>query len=1473
MRQETRDTIRKIDDNTLFVRESDYPKGGAYKVAESLVRKINKEYKEDIAVREQHSDGHSVTINPSAKLVDKYYDHYVETFYATQEPSGIDRFGDSVPNGNPNLTTGSAGNGAATTAFSTPLFDALSPVAGSTVSFQGKPGHTLTSVTADPHIENPAPMDPKIEKDVDEKFAKLQQVGSEVKLIQKLKDGKLTSTYETKDGHIVKNKTNDESVGIQTEVGRRLAMQLHDHMEHIMDRLVDKNGRMRDTIEPLEEGKDGKFPAVYSMMESALKQRVESYPINTRFIYNKPVYNQTYDKASRVDFLALKPNGKADIFSFDVIGEGNWKPIHQEGPRDVRPKDQELMLDYLNQTKGILKNAYGIKQFDKSEVVPMYIAVNKISITAANWDGFNSASNNRKSIDPVPTWDQSSGNEQTDKLIQSLIDVYKSKDNQKYSDENSEAMKGIRRTIRAVQNQKGIPPLINLIEMSAKSSDIIVSNFIRDVRTKPVADFTEADFAAESSKLNKLSDQLRTFSDMYLRYKDFYDNPSPSEKKLFDNLKNASVHALEALHRLDEVKREFVQDKLATKYGIENLLLPEKTVGWYEGNAQPFTEATTKAHYVFTRMMENTRNQYQNRTREHLNELNTVYEGVQGWLKGRSNKDLLDAIKQKDEKGHYANRLVREYKKEFYTTLGDKQKEKNAENLKWIKENIDTEAVKKWAIEEKTKAYKYSRDNIQDPYFQAQYEEKKGTEYDINGSEIYFKPEIRKFPKKETWRSDEYKNLVDKPENAPVLALYNYAQKINRIATSSGYLEYDRMTTFLPFLHKSLADKVVFGGKYSFMDSIVNSLTVGRTDIDFGKYDRLANDQVDSLVKYFTNDFGKEVVGTDGKTYIDHSNVSDDIVKNLALYTAKVMEYDGKSKIEESTKLLLWAEKNKESLQANIFGNLIEGADPKRDNDQNYQLLKDFVQNQLYDQSYVKSRYTDIASRKAINDTWNNIREKMNKRLGFEIMPELNGQRHFSFMKTLEAMKTIQQIKVLGINVGASTYRFLSTNIQGLIGAGEYYSTKDYFAHELRHTQLQFYKGNAELHIALLKHFWPVDGQMQHEMNALSLSHLTNQSASDFLMGMIKRAHDYVQYVNFGAMLDNTIIIDGKIHNAYKYQRMLDGQARYDLTKSKSERDEIASNLENRVKELVEQHGLINKASMVDGKLKIDGLDMDNATVAQFKGLVRTIGRKVSGNISTENESRLRMTVLGRQLSMFHNWIFGMIDTRFVDLKHSESIQEYKWGRIRMMGKLIVENGLSSISDMTSMYRVTDKGIGLMEKLYEQKKADFEKERGGKFDMTKEQFYDLVRKNIAQQTKEIACMMLLASALAGLIAVAHDADKDKKGYYAFTERVLERSYEEINLYYNPISMQNIVNGSLFPTLGLLTDAARFSGSFADYGLGKLLNDEEKVKNAHPAKYAMKMLPVSAQFPSYISVLMPDLAKELGIQVGNKKLAK
>jgi hypothetical protein len=178
-----------------------------------------------------------------------------------------------------------------------------------------------------------------------------------------------------------------------------------------------------------------------------------------------------------------------------------------------------------------------------------------------------------------------------------------------------------------------------------------------------------------------------------------------------------------------------------------------------------------------------------------------------------------------------------------------------------------------------------------------------------------------------------------------------------------------------------------------------------------------------------------------------------------------------------------------------------------------------------------------------------------------------------------------------------------------------------------------------------------------------------------------------------------------------------------------------------------------------------------------------------------------------------------------------------------------------------------------MEKLYEQKKADFEKERGGKFDMTKEQFYDLVRKNIAQQTKEIACMMLLASALAGLIAVAHDADKDKKGYYAFTERVLERSYEEINLYYNPISMQNIVNGSLFPTLGLLTDAARFSGSFADYGLGKLLNDEEKVKNAHPAKYAMKMLPVSAQFPSYISVLMPDLAKELGIQVGNKKLAK
>jgi hypothetical protein len=396
---------------------------------------------------------------------------------------------------------------------------------------------------------------------------------------------------------------------------------------------------------------------------------------------------------------------------------------------------------------------------------------------------------------------------------------------------------------------------------------------------------------------------------------------------------------------------------------------------------------------------------------------------------------------------------------------------------------------------------------------------------------------------------------------------------------------------------------------------------------------------------------------------------------------------------------------------------------------------------------------------------------------------------------------------------------------------------------------------------------------MMHEMNKLSLSTITANSASNLLMGMIEHAHDYIQYVNFGAMLDNTIVIDGKVYNARKYVReSTDYRDRYN--QSGTIRKEVESTFEDRVKALIDAHGIIGKSSIKDNKLVIEGLDMNHDSVAKFKGVVSSMGRKLSGNISSENESRLRMTVVGRQLLMFKNWLPGMVHTRFTGLSHNEGLQDYEWGRIRMLGKIVFQNGIKSVNRLVSMYRATEGGVDMMSKLYDQKKSDYEKDHREDFKMSREAFYDLIRKNIAQQSKEALAFAGLMGVYSSIMALAEDHKHDgTKGYWAFAERVLNRSEEEIGLYYNPISMNQIANGSMFPTLGFLTDMGHFMGAVYDDGLGHIEGDEKKVKNAHPAKYLMKNVPVFSQVPNYMAVMFPSLAEELGIQVNAKKVNK
>lgn len=93
-----RPTIKKINQNTLFMLHSDY-KGNSFTAAKNVANTINKQFDSELAFTSSKKDGSEIRIEPNSKLVDEYYEVYTKQYNVVQAiEQGIDEFGDSDTN-------------------------------------------------------------------------------------------------------------------------------------------------------------------------------------------------------------------------------------------------------------------------------------------------------------------------------------------------------------------------------------------------------------------------------------------------------------------------------------------------------------------------------------------------------------------------------------------------------------------------------------------------------------------------------------------------------------------------------------------------------------------------------------------------------------------------------------------------------------------------------------------------------------------------------------------------------------------------------------------------------------------------------------------------------------------------------------------------------------------------------------------------------------------------------------------------------------------------------------------------------------------------------------------------------------------------------------------------------------------------------------------------------------------------------
>ena len=183
---------------------------------------------------------------------------------------------------------------------------------------------------------------------------------------------------------------------------------------------------------------------------------------------------------------------------------------------------------------------------------------------------------------------------------------------------------------------------------------------------------------------------------------------------------------------------------------------------------------------------------------------------------------------------------------------------------------------------------------------------------------------------------------------------------------------------------------------------------------------------------------------------------------------------------------------------------------------------------------------------------------------------------------------------------------------------------------------------------------------------------------------------------------------------------------------------------------------------------------------------------------------------------------------------------------------------------------MTPQSIEDLNKLYEEKKRAYFLATGQELKMTEAEFYDLVRQNIRQAGVDAAASLAVFAMFVAASAAKPDDDDDEqvKSVHKFTVRALDKLSDELTFFYNPTSFQQILNGSIFPSLSVFTDTLNIVNHFGKEMYGMTFDEKLEEKN-HVLKYVLKPIPVVSQLSSYLPLFAPELAKDLGIEISKE----
>lgn len=623
-------------------------------------------------------------------------------------------------------------------------------------------------------------------------------------------------------------------------------------------------------------------------------------------------------------------------------------------------------------------------------------------------------------------------------------------------------------------------------------------------------------------------------------------------------------------------------------------------------------------------------------------------------------------------------------------------------------------------------------------------------------------------------------------------------------------------------------------------------------DTGYGKIDPLTGKPVNNIPKYLTSKIDGEV--------------STDLFKTMAMYNEFAIKFKYLSEIEAQGRALIRLEKNKKAIATSYFGKT-EYKDGvlqyNPDNSENAKIIEDMVKAIIYQQQYIQSDTFD-----QVLTSLGGTAKKVNDKLGFKILPEEMEGRQVSVNKIITQMNNNFQVMTLGLNPLSSISNLFGGKTQSFINSGKYFTKTQFVETEMWLLANKMGGEDKQKMLAALDYFIPfTDNYNRDAGKNLSLSNLTDQHVQDFLMWMMRHGEEAVQKTNFFAYLRNSIVIDDKVVNTREYLRTTDEFK--DMYKgTQSEREDRQIKFEESVQELNETKGILKLGSVINGEFVIPGIDRKSDSVIDLRRKVQQFTSDALGNLTEENKRLVNLNVYGKSFMVFKNWIPRLVDVRMGNLKYNAGSDAYEWGRSRMMYRIISEDLMKSISNLSNTLKGNEKGVDFIRQLYDKKKSDYETDTGKELDMTESQFIDLVKQNTKNQMVDLLFYAGLMALTFGIKALPPDDDENPliTNQYKFLLKATDKLKDEIGYFYDPTSLTSLISGSVFPSIQMLENYKKALGNFLLENYAIVTGNKELEEKTHVVKYWMKSFKWTNQASQLLPMFSPELAKDLGIKM-------